>query len=425
MCSTRIVRCLCLRVNPAPRDPRRLARQSVLYSGEESVYGHVGERSIVRVTCNQEEFHRALGIVGRAVASKSTLPVLGNFLLEASDGGLTISATNLDFGISCTIPATTTAPGKVTLHARVLSEFVGVLLPGTVELRQEQQPLTVLVESGHSRAHLRGIDPDEFPPLAPANVEGPSVRLEPTALREAISQVVFAAASDDSRPVLAGVQFTARDGEVTMAAADGFRMSLRTLTIEDDPSMPISIIVPARAMNELQRVLADVSDQVELRVTPNGSQIVITAPNLMFTSRLIDGAFPDLRQVVPKDWNTRVVVLREQLLDATRRALIFARSSNDVVKIEVTPPGEALDMGRMAVTATAADTGDNRDEVDAQVEGGEMQIAFNGRYLHDVLSVIRSPSVALELQGPNSAGVIRPVGSDNFTHVIMPMVIGA
>jgi DNA polymerase-3 subunit beta len=272
---------------------------------------------------------------------------------------------------------------------------------------------------------LRGIDPDDFPPLTP-DVEGTEVmRVDPVLLRDAIGHVVFAAATDDSRPVLAGVQFDARDGSVALAAADGFRMSLRTMALTDPVVQPLTIIVPARAMQELSRVLAEISDPVDVRVTPNQSQLIVTAPGLRFVSRLIDGTFPDLRQVVPKSWSTRTVVPREDLLDATKRAAIFARSNNDIVRLEIAPASDTFDMGRLTITATAADTGENRDEVDARVEGGQMQVAFNGRYLTDVLSVMRGASVAFELQGPNTAGVIRSVDTDDFVHVIMPMVIGS
>jgi len=353
------------------------------------------------------------------------LPVLGNYLLDATDGKLTVSATNLEIGIACTIDATVDTPGRVTLQARVLNEFISSLPAGDVELRQDKNPLTIQVDSGNSKAHLRGIDPEEFPPLSTTTTGGATLRVDPAAFRDAISQVVFAAAGDDSRPVLAGVQLDVRESTISMAAADGFRMSLRSMSIDPPVETPFAVIVPARAMNELHRVLGDVTEPIDVRITPNASQVIVTATGLTFVSRLIDGAFPDLRQVVPKTWNTRTVVLREQLLDATRRATIFARSNNDVVKLEMNPAGDDLDMVRVTITANAADTGDNQDDVDAQVEGEGMQVAFNGRYLHDVLSVMRGPSISLELQGPNSAGVIRPVDSDDFTHVIMPMVIGS
>jgi DNA polymerase-3 subunit beta len=221
------------------------------------------------------------------------------------------------------------------------------------------------------------------------------------------------------------VQFVAREETLTLAAADGFRMSVHRTNLAQSVETPVSIIVPARALQELSRVLGDAADVVELTVTPNQSQMLVTIENVWFTTRLIDGTFPDLSQIIPRDWNTRTVVSRDVLLDATRRAGIFARGNNDVVKLQFSPAEESFDMGRVTITSNAADTGDNRDDVDAQVEGGEIQIAFNARYLTDVLSVMRESRVAFELQGANSAGVIRPAESEDFTHVIMPMVIGA
>lgn len=383
-------------------------------------------RAAVRVRCSQESLHRALATAGRAVATKSTLPILGNVLLDASDDALTVSATNLEIGITSRIPAQVEAPGRITVQARVISEFVASLEPNDVELSQDQGPLTVTVRQGATQAHVRGIDAEDFPVLARTVDAGQVVRVDPAVFRDAIAHVVFAAASDDSRPVLAGVQLAARDDLLTLAAADGFRMSLRRMRLATPVGEPVSIIVPARAMQELSRILGDASDVVELAVTPNGSQMLVTLDQVWFTTRLIDGAFPDLTQIIPRDWNTRTVVPRDVLLDATRRAAIFARSNNDVLKLEIAPASESYDMGRITVTSNAADTGDNRDELDAQVEGGEMQIAFNSKYLADVLSVMRGAQVAFELQGANSAGVIKP-GDDGeeFTHVIMPMVIGA
>jgi DNA polymerase-3 subunit beta len=359
------------------------------------------------------------------VATKSTLPILGNVLLDAAGEALTVSANNLDIGISCVIPARVVQPGRVTLQARLLNEFVASLDHGDVEFVQDQNPLTTTVRHARGQSHMRGIDPEDFPPI-PDRVEGSAVLVfDPAALREAISHVAFAAASDDSRPVLAGVHLDAHESTVMMSAADGFRMSLRQLMTVTPVAEPLSIIVPARSLGELSRVVADADEPIEVWVTPNRSQLLANAPGIRFVSRLIDGTFPDLKQVVPKQWFTRTVVPREELLDATRRAAIFARSANDVVRIEFAPASADLDMGRVTIKANAADTGDNQDEVDAQVEGDEMQVAFNGRYLSEVLSVMRGAKVAVELQGPNSAGVIRSVESDDFTHVIMPMVIGA
>lgn len=379
----------------------------------------------MRVTCLQENLHRALSTAGRAVAAKSTLPILGNFLLSAENESLVITATNLEMGIRYTIPAKVDELGRITLQARVLSDFVASLHSGEMELLNDQGPLTVLVRQASTQAHVRGIDPDDFPAWVENVGETVQLSLDSALLREAIDHVVFAAASDDSRPVLAGVQVESVNGKLTLAAADGFRMSVRSLALEQALDEPLSIIVPARAMVEIARILGDASEPVTISVTRNQTQLHASLPDVMFFTRLIDGTFPDLRQIIPTSWDTRSVIPRDQMLDAARRAAIFARSANDIVKFEISPPSESLEMGQITVTANAADTGDNRDDLDAQVEGEPTQIAFNGRYLTDVLSVMRAPSVALELRGANAAGVIKAEGSEDFIHVIMPMVIGA
>ncbi len=381
----------------------------------------------MRVICLQENLQRALGTAGRAVASKSTLPILGNFLLEAADDSLTVSATNLDLAVVCTIPAKVETPGRVTLQARVLSEFVSSLHPGEIEMFQDSGPTTMMVRQGATQAHVRGLDPDDFPPIGAQTEDGVQIDVDPESFVEAISQVVFAAATDDSRPVLAGVQLEIQGNQASLAAADGFRMSVRKLEFAQEVAEDVSIIVPARAMHEMVRILSDVEEGAVITVRPNRSQLILSVPDTTLVTRLIDGAFPDLSQIIPSDdsVSTHVIVAREILLDATRRAAIFARSNNDVVRLELSSGEGGDDDSRLVITANAADTGDNRDDVDAQVEGESLQIAFNGRYLNDFLSILKSPTIKLGLQGPNAAGIFRPVDGKDFVHVIMPMVIGS
>ncbi len=379
----------------------------------------------MRVTCLQENLQRALSISGRAVASRTTLPVLGNYLLEATEDELVISATDLERGIVCRIPARVDEPGRAALQARVLNDFVSSLSSGEIELFEDSGPTTMLVKQGLTQAHVRGQDPDDFPTIAPDAANGMRFSVDSADLREAIGQVVFAAASDDSRPVLAGVHIESKGNVLALAAADGFRMSFREMSLATELEEPLSIVVPARSMQEIGRILADSQESAEIRITPNQAQMVVEVPDVMLVTRLIDGTFPDLKQIIPQTWNTRTVVSREVLLEAARRAAIFARSNNDVIKFALDPSDGSDGIGKLTVTATAADTGDNRDELDAQIEGNELEVAFNGRYLTEVLSVLDSPSIALELQGPNAAGVFRPIDDDKFVHVIMPMVIGA
>lgn len=353
------------------------------------------------------------------------MPILGNYLIEAGDEGLLVSATDLDKAITVRVTAEIADQGRVSVHAPQLRDLVGSLGSGSIELSRGKGPDTLDVVHGATRAHVRGNNPDDFPPLKRTLESGTVLRLESSILREAIERVVIAAASDDSRPVLAGVQLHAVDDTLSMAAADGFRMSVQRISLAQRVDSPVTIIVPARALRELVRVLPDSASVVELIVSVNATQLLVTLDGVWLTTRLIDGTFPDLQQIIPREWSTRTVVRREELLDAARRAAIFARNSNDVVRLEVIAADGDLAMGQLVLTGNAADTGDIRDDLEAQVEGGGLQIAFNGRYLQDVLGVLKTASVAFELQGPNAAGIIRAEADDQFTHVIMPMVIGA
>jgi DNA polymerase-3 subunit beta len=385
----------------------------------------------VKVACLQEQLQRSLSLVSRAVATKTALPVLGNVLLTAEDDRLELSATNLEIGISTAISASVEQPGRLTVDARLLSEFVSTLPNETVQLSADRDRTLLTVQCGRDHASINGISADDFP-TTPALAEGGfSVDLDPHQLREMISQVEFAAATDDSRPVLAGVLIRFEDKTITLAAADGFRLAVRQSELESKVGERQNLIVPARAVRELGRIVGDASEPVHLAVTPNQSQLVVRIGpagepgGVEFYSRLIDGTFPDYRQIIPKEFGTKVELGRDALLNAVRRASYFARDANDAIKFEIKTLVDSVEPGIVEVSARAAERGDSLSFVDAAVEGPEMQVAFNSRYLSDVLGVIRDGRVSLGLNGPNQAGVVRPVGSEEYSHVIMPMVIGS
>jgi DNA polymerase III subunit beta len=350
--------------------------------------------------------------------------VLANVLLSAEGDRLKLAATNLEVAVTAWIDADVDTEGITTVRADLLTDFISSLPSGTVEFDLEQSTQSLALMCARSKAHIKGISAEDFPTLP--TIEGGSVtaRVEPSVLREMIGQVAFAAATDDSRPVLAGVLTEFKDGRLTLAAADGFRLSVRSSVLSEPAAEDLSIVVPARSLQELARVIADHDDPVELWVTPNQSQLLARAESIEFLTRLIDGHFPDFRQIIPQQYSTRAVLSREEFLAASRRARLFAQSNNDIVRIQMTPSEDELDTGVARISAQAAETGDNEDDLEASIEGDEAQIAFNSRYLTDVLSVMRGAEVAIETTSPNAAGVIRPVGDDEFTHVIMPMVIG-
>lgn len=387
----------------------------------------VREGASLKVSCLQDQLHRAIGQVSRAVASKTALPVLTNVLIATDDGRLKIAATNLEIGITTWVGASIEEEGRTTVDARLLNEFVSTLPSGPVELTVEAPKAVLNVKSGRDSASINGIDAEDFPVIPSLDPEGAAFanELEPQLLREMISQVEFAAATDESRPVLAGVLLRFQGDTVTMAAADGFRMAVRKGLLSTSVDETLDTIVPARAFRELARIIGDTNEPIQLAITPSRGQLVIRVGETELLSRLIDGAFPDVMQIVPKEFNTTVEVGREPFLNAVRRASYFARDNNDVVRLTVHPGDDELEPGSVEVSANAAERGASQSFVDASITGTQTNVAFNARYLVDVLGVLRQGQIQLGLNGANQAGVVRLAGDESYDHVIMPMVIGS
>jgi DNA polymerase-3 subunit beta len=281
---------------------------------------------------------------------------------------------------------------------------------------------TLNLRAGRSEANVKGIDAQEFPLVPVPEGEG-GIPIEPDVLRTAIAQVALAAATDESRPILTGVLAQFEDTRLTLAAADGFRLSVRTISLPQPVPDPFSIIIPARALVELGRISGEQEEPVVITVTPTRNQVLFQLTDIVLVSQLIDGNFPDYRQIIPHERTTHTVVDTAAFVKACKAALIFARDAAHIARVQIRP-GSELAPGHVVVSATSAETGDDVSEMDASIEGEEIEIAFNVRYLIDVLSVVGTPQVALDTTTPSSPGVLRPVGDVDFTHVIMPMHLG-
>ncbi|MFB0534557.1 MAG: DNA polymerase III subunit beta [Anaerolineae bacterium] len=375
----------------------------------------------MKVSCLQENLAKGLSIVGRAVATRSTLPVLSNVMLATDGARLKLSATNLEIGIVCWIGAKVEEDGSITVPARLLTDFVNSLPPERIDMELTVRTQTLNLKCARFEANIKGIDAQEFP-LIPTAGEDSKISLDPSMLRQMIDQVVFAAATDESRPILTGVLAKFQGEQLTLAAADGFRLSVRTTHLPEPVSEPVTVIVPARALAELSRISAEQEQPIEITITPARNQALFHMANVDLVSQLIEGNFPDYNQIIPKSYTTHTVVSTSDFLKAAKTANIFARDAANIVRVEIVPGGE-LAPGRVTLTATSAEVGDNVGEIDAVVEGEEIEIAFNAKYLIDILSVVDAAQIALETTIASSPGVIKPVGSEDFTHVIMPMHI--
>ncbi len=379
----------------------------------------------MKLECLQENLAEGLSVVGRVVPTKSTLPVLSNVLLSTRDGELQLTANNLELSVAHRVPTMGIAnEGEITLPARLLADYVALLDHGQkVELELNQKTHKVHLACGRYEANIAGIDAEDFPPV-PQVSGGPSFTIPSPTLKETIAGVVFAAAPDDTRPVLAGALLKMGGALLTLAAADGFRLAVRK--VELPASGPeLTMIVPAKTLIEVARLLSDDEDeQVSINTTPNGNQVYFSFGKTEITSRLIEGQFPDYERIIPSDSKTSVRLSTMDFLRATRAAAVFARDNSNIVRLECSPAveGALSGNGSVLVKSTSAEMGDNEGTLDASVDGDDTQIAFNGRYLRDALEAIDTPEVELKITGPSSPGLIEPAGEKNgYTHVIMPM----
>ena len=375
----------------------------------------------MRLSCLQENLNRGLSIVGRAVATRTTLPITNNVFLATDQSRLELIATNLEMAISCWIGAKVEEEGAITVPARLLTEFISSLPSDKIDISLSPKTKTLELKCARFEARISGVDAKDFPPI-PTVDEGITTKVEVEALRQGISQVVFAAATEESRPVLTGIDAEFDGDLLTLAAADGFRLAVYKLPLLNPVSQKTEVVIPARTLAELNRLIADQEEAIEITVNPNKSQALFRLKNSELVSQLVQGTFPQYAQLIPQSYTTRAVVDVAQFLRATRTASIFARDGSGIVRLVMSPGGE-LTPGKVTISARSEEIGDDVGDIDAIVDGEESKIAFNGRYLIDVLSVLRESQVALETTNPSSPGVIRPVGVDNYIHVVMPMFV--
>ncbi len=375
----------------------------------------------MKLSCLQENLNKGLSIVGRAVATRSTLPITQNILLSAEQSRLKLAATNLEMAITCWVGAKVKQKGEITVPARLLTDFVNSLPNDLIEMNLPASGRILELKSGHFQAHIHGIDAADFPPIPQIN-DGVTTTIEAAGLRQGITQVAFAAATEESRPVLTGINTEFDGDQLNLVAADGFRLAVHRTTLQSPVKEKTTVIIPARTLSELSRLLGEQEEGVEITVNAKKSQVLFRLKDAEIVSQLIQGSFPNYSQVIPQSYTTRAVVDISEFLRVTKMSSIFARDASGIVRLVITP-GTELSPGKITVSAQAEEVGDNVGEIDALTDGEEAKIAFNVRYLSDVLSVLLQAQVALELTTPSSPGTIRPIGVDNYVHVVMPMFV--
>jgi len=377
----------------------------------------------MKIRCKRSDLSRGLSTIGHAVSSRSTLPVLSNLLITTEDAGIRLSSTNLELAITCHIPAQVEEGGATTVPAKLLTDFVNALTSNDIELG----PLPggtpgVRVKAGSSEANIRGMDASEYPAIPQVDATATSVKIDAAELRNMIAQTSFAAATDDARPIFTAVLTRIRDGKMTFAAADTFRLAVRTTALPGVTEQYPDILIPARTLNELAKIIPS-EGTVELFIGAARNQVVFRAPNLEVVSHLVEGLFPNFEAILPKQYTTRVVIPTDGLRSEAKLSALFARSesSSNTVRVSVTPGTEGLTPGVVILQATNDEIGDATGTVNATVDGPEVTILFNIKYLNDVLGVISTPEVVFELNNAQAPGVVKAIGNDDYVYVIMPL----
>ena len=367
----------------------------------------------MKVTCRPAILGQALQVVSRAISSRTTLPILNNILIETTSEGLALTATNLEIGIRKLVPAEVETEGSTTAPARLLTDFVGTLPDDELEMTLDGATQTLNLRCARFDTHIKCIEAEEFPP-GPRPDEGDRLEVALDDLVGAVEQTQMAASTDEARPVLTGVLVQVQGGNLTLAATDGHRLAVRKLAAAGSSDLDASLIVPARALAELSRVLKGEPGKVEVIISKARNQVFFRAGSSELTSRLIDGKYPNYAQVIPSKSSTKVKVSTAELTQTVRAVSLFARDSANVIRVKA-------QAGALTLSATTNEVGDSKAEMAADVDGSDIQIAFNARYVLDALGVIGEDEVELLFDGPLSPGLMRPPGKEHYLYVIMPV----
>lgn len=361
----------------------------------------------MKLQVTQENLNRALSAVARVANTRGTLPILANVLIKTSNNRLSISATNLDIAITQYIGAKVSDEGSITVPARLMQDFVNSLPGGVIELDLQESKLHVTTDQ--YKSVVNGIMADDFP-VMPAIESDESWSIKSDLFKKALQQVVFAASSDETRPVLTGVLLQTTDGKLYMAATDSYRLTEKELGAY---KQEINLLIPASALHDLLRVIGD--DDSEIKVTHDEQQALFQVGDVELVTRLVDGKYPDYRKLIPADFSTQATLKRNDMVNVTKVSSLFARESAGSVTIEVDEESKQL-----SIRSVASQLGENTATAEANVKGTG-SITLNSRYILDALGVLSGDEVAFSFNGKLEPTMLHDPANDDYHHIIMPL----
>lgn len=369
----------------------------------------------MKLSCTQENLNQAVNIASRFVGTRVTLPVLSNILLKTEEGRLKISSTDLEMGLSTWVGAKIDEEGAITLPGRLLQEYISSNTDQTIEISTNGADAGF--KSPHFQAEIKGIEAEEFPSI-PEVKEEIETKIEKNELKSAILQTTFAASPEETRPALTGVLLRLKGEKGKFVATDSYRLCEKEVKLLSPPKGPLGgnkdkeIIIPSRTLMEVGRLLDQTTEPVEIKIGENQIQFNLGETELI--SRLIEGSFPDYQTIIPKDFVASAILPKNEFLNATRLAGLFAREQGGNIKIK-------LEKSKVILAAISPQIGTSTNEIEGETKGEEIEVAFNVKYLLDVLGVLSGDKVELSLAGKLAPGKITTEKDQGFLYLMMPL----
>ena len=364
----------------------------------------------MKMVCTKKNLNTGLVIASRVIGSGNTLPILNNILFKTDEGRLKLSSTNLEMAINTWVGGKIEEEGEITVPARLVNDYVNNLIADKITISSKNQ--TLFLEAEKANTHIKGLSPEEFP-LIPQVKEGGFAKIEGKNLREAIHEVTFAAAFSETQPEISGVLFSFEGKNLVLAATDRYRLAERKVELASEVATPRQIIVPARTVNELARILGDGLADIYL----TDGQICFKTMDTELVSRLIEGQYPDYKQIIPKNFSTEAEVEKDQLIQSLKGASLFA-SENNNIELDLNPQNKQI-----MIKSQSAQVGDSEIRLDAKFNGQKNSIIFNYRYLLECLNNLTDEKVVLKIINSSSPAAIAPVGCENYLYIVMPIKI--
>ena len=372
----------------------------------------------MKLQCTHENLDKALSNISRAVANRTTLPITQNVLLKVTNGKLQLSATNLEMAINTWIGAEITEEGETTVPARIFTDLIKSYPNDNIDLNLNNNNLAI--KCGPYNSNLNTQPSDDFPPIPESDSLDPTFTISPARFNKLINSVIFSAAQDQSRPVLTGVKFSITNNILTLASADGFRLSIISFELENENIPEIDFIVPAKSLLEVSRILPFTQDDVSVFMTKASNQVIFKIGNYQLTTTLTQGNFPDFNSLIPESNSTSCIIPKSNFKSAVRSLGVLAKDGNGIIRLEISGTQENQNL---LMSSKTDELGENSVILEVNSSGDDSKIAFNSKYLSDVLEVIDSENVILEINGDSNPGLIKPENNSNYIHIVMPMFV--